>query len=171
MAQTIAMQQGTGTVTSGSTTTLFTQSGGIATRVIFNFISFYCSANVSSPNLMVQHVSAGGGTGLIGYLKTDAGGTNALQLMPAAGGTSPAQYVGNSASVVPTMTFPISSESNYMGSVTPSTFNIRTPTSANMGFLPSNYWIGPGDAVRLGWTDGGGRSITVAWSMTTITES
>ena len=72
MAQTIALQRGTTTVagSGASSVTLFTQSGGTATRVILNQLSFYNSTSASnqSSKVIVYLTSSGGQTSVIGFL-------------------------------------------------------------------------------------------------------
>ena len=77
MAQTIALQRGTTSVTLDGTTkyTMFTQSGGTATRVIINGVAMY-SGNARSGLAMIIGVQkSGGGFFTIAYKMISNNGT------------------------------------------------------------------------------------------------
>jgi len=169
MAQTITIQRGTTTVSNGSNTLLFTQSSGTATRVIMNMVSFYSSGQTSSPTLTVYMASSTGGGSIIGYWKTNNNVWQG-QLTPANNGYGPLQYGGNSGSL------PISGQINANGGpqylTNELTANVNfVSSSSNFSYMPSNFYLGPSDSIRLGWYDNNGNSLTVAYSFTTITES
>ena len=165
MAQTIAMQRGTGTLSaSGNTSaTLFVQSGGTATRVILNGIAWYSSTGSNSiyMNLYVDAVngagyiigsfyqysqagqftvSPNGGLGVVGY------GSGVLD--------NTTQIYSGSASTWPAYTSP-----------TNLSYNIGGRSS-----VPQTFWIGPGDEVKLR-VNNGGYAQSYGYSFTTITES
>jgi len=75
MAQTILMRRGTGSISGGNgTATLFTQSGGLATRVIFNNIAFYTTNTNTSFYLYVYVTPSGSAPYVIGQLQVTASG-------------------------------------------------------------------------------------------------
>jgi len=183
MAQTIAMQRGTTTITANGTgpTTLFTQSGGTATRVIINGISGYSGSNYNywcmmlsitntgtSVNLPVAFKSTGGTFGACGgffFLSGLGAASNgaAQKANTAATGTSAAVLLSNA------NTWPRSGDP-----VIVSVNDALTPNGSSGAvyeYCPQNFWIGPGDSVCLGLYNSGGGSTNVAWNFTTVTES
>lgn len=185
MPQTIALQRGTTTVTANSTSavTLFTQSGGLATRVIVNqlAVSFSDLVDETQTTVGVYHESSGGQTSLIGlFRRTDATSIRALQFPVGA-------FTNNNWGGTP---FPSSSEySNqlpiiFQGSTAGDMFSSNpnsiqavysNPTHLRFAVLPSNFYIGPNDSIRIkirGFnTSSGATTATISYSFTTITET
>jgi hypothetical protein len=182
MAQTIAMQRGTTTITANGTgpTTLFTQSGGTATRVIINGIAGYSGGSSSywcmmlsvtnsgtSVNLPVAFKSTGGFTGSIGgcfFLSGLGAASNGGAQYSGAATTASAAVLGNYANTWPRSGDPIIAGAN--GSLV-----VSGSQAAVYEYCPQNFWIGPGDQVCLGLYNSAGSSVNVAFNFTTVTES
>jgi len=170
MAQTIAMHRGVGAVSVGSTgvpVTLFTQSGGIATRVIFNNFAYYCS-NTNSNVILVMRVDQSGGGNLIltrGQI-TGSGGN-----IPSMGTNGAYQPVGGSSLSGIKLRFQINSTSGtYPGTGNPDITS--SWVSGDNGAMPQQFWIGPSDAVVISMQNNSGTfTMNYAYSFTTITES
>lgn len=166
MAQTIAMQRGTGTLSaSGNTSaTLFLQSGGSATRVIVNGIAFFTNSGTGNPMYMSLYVDSSGGPGyIVGkyYQYTASGqftvspsnGMGTVGSGPGFGDCSTQLYNGSST------TWPaFASPSNV------------TAAFGGLSSVMQNFWLGPGDSVVLR-ANNGGLAQTYGYSFTTITES
>jgi hypothetical protein len=178
MPQTIALQRGTTTVAGNDTTyvTLFTQSGGIATRVIVNQLGIFFSSAPNTPiRINVLHDSSGGQSTLLGSLR-DVGQRRSVQFTPAANDP----FAGN---VGQTSTsgfkqrprHPIvgSNGASGVGSANTGSTQIEyyETTDANFYYsiLPSNFYMGPGDSLRM--IVEGGSTANISYSFTTITES
>jgi len=183
MAQTIAMQRGTTTITANGTgpTTLFTQSGGTATRVIINGISGYAAGTTNywcmmlsitnsgtSVNLPVAFKSTGGNGGSTGgffFLSGLGAASNgaAQKYNTASTGTSAAVLLSNA------NTWPRSGDPMIVA--VDNALTCSGSASAVYEYCPQNFWIGPGDQVCFGIYNGASSSVNVAWNFTTITES
>jgi len=170
MAQTIATQRGTGSLYNGIAT-LFTQSGGNATRVIFNQLAFYSnSSTMSSAIISIIHTVSNGSTNIIGWWRPN-GGVYAGQICPNPNGTSPMQttwntngYGNSNGGLIQVNTL------NYPGSFT--VFAITGYSDMGYGsYAPQNFWIGPGDSVAIRFYDGNGNGLNYAYHFVTITES
>ena len=170
MPQTIQIQRGASTLANNSITTLFTQSGGLGTRVIFNMLTFYGSGQMGSPTLNICRVSSTGGGSLVAYFK--GGGTFWTgQFIPSSDAIGPAMGLsGSSATVGGTLSADTGS-SNYINTFTPNFVSIISGNSGWGSYAPSNFWLGPSDSVTLGFSDNNSRTLTFAYSFTTITES
>ena len=159
MAQTIAMIRGTTTCANGSSVTLFTQSGGTATRVILNWVAFYVTGgtNYSSPNCNLYHTSSSGGAGVVAAWANNSGNSGGQF-----SGGIPSTQSGSANSVFSNVT------GNY-----PALLQAMRVSSlgSTPGFTASNFWIGPSDTVSLSWYDNNSQNINVAYSFTTVTES
>jgi hypothetical protein len=186
MAQTVALQRGTGTVGVNGSATLFTQSGGISTRVILNQLAFYAGGTWASPSMTLVHVVSNGSTNLIGWWRAPSGSSG--QLCPNPNGSGPTQSTmsWNSASAT---ALSASANGGYLtGNSTTypgSSFQPSIPAlytnyySMNYGsYAPQNFWIGPSDSLLFRAYDytldrdgGGGNGATYAYHFTTITES
>jgi hypothetical protein len=181
MAQTVAIQRGTTVLTSASSpTTIYTQSGGNATRVIWNFIAVYQAGgnNFGSVNsLNISHFSSSGGSAPIGYFKNNLGWGN-FAILPNQGSSSFNQYApGYSGSSV---LYPLQgivgsySATSYTGNLAANQTSFVSPQANLVNpsmFLPQNCWIGPSDTLKLAFADNNGFDATVGWSFVTITES
>lgn len=174
MAQTIALQRGTGTINANGTTdlTLFTQSGGTATRVIVNQFTFYTQSTTTSRAITwyIGHSSSGGYRSplLSGYVNTTNAGTFV-----------PGQQDGSQAAVFST-SFGVANwtwKSDYTSTGTAQGANLpsnNVPQFYDAGGYqsgPSNFWIGPSDSLILRMSMSGSITANVGWSFTTITES
>jgi len=97
MAQTIATQRGTGSGSQSGSATLFTQSGGNATRVIFNqFAAYAANSNYTgSLTFTMNHVVSNGSTNIIGWFRTGGSGnfSTSFQLFPNPNSTGPMETV------------------------------------------------------------------------------
>jgi len=159
MPQTIAMVRGTTTCTSGSSVTLFTQSGGTATRVILNWVAFYTTGGgtYGSPNCNLYHTSSSGGAGVVAAWANNSG-----------------NFGGQHSGGIPSVTS--NSSNSVFGNVSgnyPALLQAMRVSSVAVtpSFAASNFWIGPSDSVSLSWFDNNGLAITIAYSFTTVTES
>ena len=183
MAQTIALQRGVASITWDGTTqtTLFTQSGGTATRVVFNGCGAY-NGSASAGMLMSIFVKLSGGTGSycvasvwIGNSANNAsidfrpGNTNAV-----GGGTNGSAAINSGATVLA-----FNTASTYSMDVNMVYANLFGGMNASGGFgsgniyefCPAQFWIGPGDAIIFKCRAATSNSGQVAYSFTTITES
>jgi len=184
MAQTIALQRGTTTVagSGASSVTLFTQSGGTATRVILNQLSFYnsTSASNSSSRVLVYLTSSGGQTSVLGYLFGSNGTGYSYQFLPGGGNSN----VGAGVSTAVLGQCPVIQSSNTSADIgTPNPSNVSasfdTSTGRNQAIFPSNFWMGPSDSIKIkayqSYTSGKSTlqvaTVNIGYSFTTITES
>jgi hypothetical protein len=186
MAQTVALQRGTTTVsgTSTSTTTLFTQSGGTATRVIVNNLSFYSSTNAQQGlNIGFYNTSSGGQTSLVGYLYRPSANTcYSCQFLPYGSG-SPFTGVppGGTTNIYPSTPLLAGFTSNQdIGGTSPGSINFTYPSAGNLiiNGCPANFYMGPSDSLKIKatWYQIAGKSVNygtvnISYSFTTITES
>jgi len=184
MAQTIALQRGTTTVTSNGTSsaTLFTQSGGTATRVILNQLGVYYSSepNEGSAFVVVYHNISGGQSLMLGLMRdTDRRRSN--QFVPGASSENPflgsATQTGTTTAVAlnraPTIG---SSGTTGVGSSNANAVAIDYSSAATPRYasMPSNFYMGPGDSLSLktyAILDGNPVTANITYSFTTITES
>jgi hypothetical protein len=188
MAQTVATVRGSGSLPSGGgTATLFTQSGGSSTRVIFNQLAFYSQDYQYADNtsLNLSHVSSVGGATLIGYYRNSMSSCSGFQLFPNPNSTGPLDFaqvvLGNTYSYPYSRNGYISTAANnqsYSGSHFNSSFTIGSNINGTFSssYVPQNFWIGPGDSVsiRLNWNyigNGYYPSASYIYHFTTITES
>lgn len=187
MAQTIAIQRGTTTVSGSgtSTVTLFTQSGGTATRVIINQLIIYFSdyAQNSGTGANLYLTSSGGYSSIIGQLKYNSSSSiYAMQFITGApnngfNGTSPGTSNSNLSSN------PFIFQNSTIGDMLASNFANTTTQYSNSSYeaycnVPANFYMGPGDALKMrvrGQIPSGkgtaSRTANIGYSFTTITES
>ena len=181
MAQTVALQRGVQSVTYDGTTryTMFTQSGGIATRVIIGGVSAY--SNAARPGMMmgIYVVLNGGGFNFIAFkMGSNAYSIGAMDFCP---GTVAANFSSAAGSTNPSTSSIITQSvaSFYSGngdifsqSLTGSGTGTTPYSDKTYEFCPIQFWIGPGDAVvfkgRMTNTTETGQ---IAYNFTTITES
>ena len=172
MPQIVATQRGTGSATKNTITTLFTQSGGNATRVIFNQLAFYSNGAIGSlngPTISIVHTVSNGSTNIIGWYKGYGSSATGGQICPNPNGTGPTQTNGTSNS---NGGFMVNNNSfDYPGSA--SYFNIQGGyTDISIGsYAPQNFWISSGDSVSLRYHDGVPNTLNYAYHFVTITES
>jgi hypothetical protein len=175
MPQTIATVRGTTSIPTNGSATLYTQSGGLATRVILNFVSWFTTPDYGAANLSLTHVSAGGGSALIGFQHSVYTGINrSSQLMPTnAAAPAATNAMTNVGSNQPSQGWLVSSHPSYMGSSNGNNISPRfvSPTLNSYNYMPTNYWIGPSDSIVVWWFTGEGPNATLAYSFTTITET
>jgi hypothetical protein len=171
MPQTVALQRGSGTLNSGSFATLFTQSGGLATRVIVSQLVFYVGASgpVDSPQLILSHLSSNGTASVIGYAQAFASDTNLRQgqLMPSSGenGLKNASFSNS----VALNGYARGTSADWLGAS--QGFNMDLNDSSRRSFVPQNFWIGPSDSVRINWNEGSSKVVTYGFTFVTVTES
>ena len=190
MAQTVATQRGTGSSASyNGSATLFTQSGGNATRVVFNQLAAYTSTSetVDTVYFTMNHVVSNGSSNVIGWYRyygsNGLGSIGSLQLFPNPNGTSPTEsipFVINTSLYTynihggmtsgPTGNYPGSSYSLFMAGPT----NPNSPYISS--YVPQNFWIGSGDSIVIRWywawtASGYYPGINYAYHFVTITES
>ena len=183
MAQTIVAQRGTTTnIADGQTsTTLFTQSTGIATRVILNSVAIkHSEAQLTSMALCIN-VNGTGNLALVA-IKTVANmgrSSYSLVMLPNSSyqrlstiTTSPANYVDSWAQFN-------SSANHYLGSrINSSRWEFSGPNGSyvNQGStaldqVPSQFWMNNGDSLVILTFNSNNNITDVLYSFTTITES
>lgn len=183
MAQTIALQRGTTTVTGNGTTevTLFTQSGGTATRVILNQLGASISEVPTNAFMTLIHQVSGGHDFVLGILKFGSSGARSFQFPS---GASPNQAFSGSSALTSTSAsklisiMPVINSDGTSGvaNVSPSGVFVDWATSAadtRMAILCSNFYMGPSDSLRIRCRADGvsTTTATISYSFTTITES
>jgi hypothetical protein len=170
MAQTIAMSRGTTSVGQNSLTTLYTNSGGTASRVIINMVSLNANG-ISTPSVNLVYTSTSGGNSVIGYLKYNTSVTS-FQFAPANNGVGPAQFGYNASSTAPISGIISANQAAiYTGSVAPSNLNINGGSDVRQSYCPSNIWMGPSDTISVIANDNNSVTFNLAYSFTIITES
>jgi len=181
MAQTVALQRGSGTLSGNGTSaaTLFTQSTGLATRVIFNQLTWYLNSSTNSGGMRAILVlnSSGGQGSVIGLYNAASssmwgGGftnKNAGNPMPGAGWNGSTTIISSSSMYQQSSAAAMGSNAS---AVSLSTGNSYYET------MPTNFWMGPSDSLsfRINAQQAGGKgssplTVTYSWSFTTITES
>lgn len=184
MAQTIALQRGSTSITWNGTTayTLFTQSGGTATRVIIGGVSAYSTNNGSINMAMFVKQSGTSNYLTIGYKGVGtASSSNSLDFYGGSAITPlPAQpaSTNNSAGGTPIL---VNSNGGFFGAGDISNTAVQAINSqfsnSNSFFqfevCPQQFWIGPGDSVVMKFFNYSSAAATgiVAYTFTTITES
>lgn len=169
MAQTIAMQRGVVSCPNDGIVTLFTQSGGTSTRVIFNQLTWFYNQTSANTNGVITYYNASGGSSIIGFLRNNQSSSQ-MQFMTTDFGmlsynngssTSPVfSSLGNNAGA------------SYIGANTGSAApQPNTPSGACLSNMPTNFWIGPSDSIKFTWYHADSGTATVSYSFTTITES
>lgn len=190
MAQTVALQRGTTTVSGNNgSATLFTQSGGTATRVILNNLSFYSATPCySGMYITLGLVQSGGQSSIIGQIRdaqTGALGRYSTQFFTT--GNNQAQGMqfqsqGITGTFFNSQTLLTGSTSNTdIGATNQSSTFLAVPLTSNyqkFSFCPQNFYMGPSDSliVKTSWYNISGKSVVYAtvntsYSFTTITES
>lgn len=184
MAQTIAMQRGTTTVsaTGISEVTLFTQSGGIATRVILNQLGASISEVPNHAYMTLIHQVSGGQAFVLGILKYATSGPRSFQFAPGVSSANPFAAVpmlNSTSNSLGRSSNPVihSDGSNGVANITPSSVNVSWPdgsTDTRYSMLCSNFYMGPGDSLLVRCRadiNSGTATATISYSFTTITES
>tara|TARA_R110002126_G_scaffold70349_2_gene177137 strand:- start:80 stop:631 length:552 start_codon:yes stop_codon:yes gene_type:complete len=183
MAQTIALQRGSTTVagSGGSSATLFTQSGGTATRVIINGLAIK-NTTTSNGNAAYLGVAQSGGSVFWGVAIKSLGSSLTIagfDFYPGVSNMSGAQrastqFTQTGALVVGNNNANIFPANDNPASYTVlSTDNATAIISSQSSFenCPQQFWIGSGDAVVMRVFANTGGTITIGYSFTTITES
>lgn len=173
MAQTISLVRGTATIATANgsnVVTLFTNSAsGIATRVIVNQLtvtSSLSSTNNTGTGLAIFNNGSGTAESMIGGVYTPST-VSRLSV-------TPSQSLGSTLSSSNSANF-------YIGGTLVAGrdfFQIPIGNQNNYNICPTNFWIGPSDAIRAKcqWYSVSGKSntpqsVTIAYSFTLITES
>jgi hypothetical protein len=167
MAQTIAMQRGTGTTSGSASATLFTQSGGLATRVIVNGIALKVASTGTQYWTSINLISSGGGSML---LATAAWYSAGNQFTPLSTMANVAYSAGGA--TAPSALLNLSYDNNqvgnqYVGDTQPNQIGRVNTGIGQGGAIALNFWMGPGDSILMRNTT----TCTYAYSFTTITES
>jgi hypothetical protein len=190
MPQTVALQRGSTSLNGNGATfgDLFTQSSGIATRVVLNGIACW-SQTTGDPyvfaSLLVK--SAGSTTNVLTVGSKSFGNatTSAFDMSPSDGidgnftGYSPTSTVSFANKLTPisqlgSTNLPFGAQSwtavglQLCGGGTTQSVNNGTATYFS---VPRDFWIGPSDVVSMKIYSNNGRTWTIAYSFTTITES
>lgn len=182
MAQTIVLQRGSTTCSStgNSPATLFTQSGGTATRVIINGLSFKNSANGNGSAAQLIVAQSGGTVWWPVAIKTvgQNGTASGFDFYPGISNMAGAQratsaYTISSANILATTGTNWPCDTNvatYNVFTTDNQFSIIT-SSIQLEHCPQQFWIGPGDSVQMRIFNNSSGTATIGFSFTTITES
>ena len=180
MAQTIAMQRGSTSATFNSTRyTLFTQSGGNATRVIINAITVWSGSGFGGwGNMMLQVLNSGTSVYLPIAIKMSGAAINpsAMTFIPETVGISGGAQQASSTATLTSQTlwypdgsdWPNTNGMTIQGAVSNAS---SSNGNSNFEFCPRNFWIGSGDSVILQVKGSSNPSGTMGWSFTTITET
>jgi len=185
MAQTIALQRGSTSITWNGTThyTAFTNtSSGTATRVIMGGVSAY--ANNTDALAMAIYVKQSGTSNYIpvAYKGTGTGVANASLDFYSGCDARPLQSLLAGTGEMMSNPFPSgNTNGSYTGAATLYNVNVNyNQTQARMDsnrfameLYPQQFWIGPSDVVSMKFINGSSGNYTgaVAWTFVTITES
>jgi hypothetical protein len=188
MPQTVALQRGTASLTWNGTTqhTLFTQSGGIATRVVIGGISFTSSSDGPlSIMLVVRLAGSASNTVTVAFKGTSTRrNPTAIDFVPGVSPNSSAQRPSTVETTSGQTVLAYTSANNQLSGS--SSYNIQSvsatgadsatdtgSTSFNYEYCPLQFWIGPSDivSVKVFNYNASGATGTVAFNFTTITES
>lgn len=183
MAQTIALQRGSATcsATGNSPATLFTQSGGTATRVIINGLSFKNSVTGSGGVAQLIVAQSGGTVWWPVAIKaiSNAGNSSGFDFYPGVSVTYGAQRASTAYTLTGAAVLAMTG-SSFPADTNVASYNIHSTdnapsiiaSSSNYEHCPQQFWIGPGDSVQFKTFAGGGSgTATIGFSFTTITES
>jgi hypothetical protein len=182
MPQTVALQRGTTTTTSNNAwVNLFTQSGGIATRVIINGLYITAGAGPGTYQTMLLSINSNsGGVYLPVAFKSSSTSYAPSTMFFLPGNTaSPSAGAQTSSTSATASNQSILTASTSNGSPLPGDMYVIGPTQANnmssqtsqFEFCPQNFWIGPNDSVSFACRSPNINTYTVVFSFTTITES
>lgn len=184
MAQTIAAQRGTTTVTgNGSTSaTLFTQSTGTATRVILNCVSTKHD-EVTSDFLTMTLLINVNGTGNLAIVaqkqsSTSTNGRYGLAMMPGSNLHPVTTTTYNTNPYVDRWVQAQVGVKEYLGTTSYYRSSWYGPNGINnQGYLtswdnvPSQFWMNSGDSLILKYYNSLSNTVDILYSFTTITES
>lgn len=182
MAQTIAAQRGTTTVTANgtSTVTLFTQSTGTATRVILNSVSFYTNNGGTAPKMsLCININGTGNQTCVALLGSSNGtSANGLTMFP---NCSPFPLTNTTATANTYIDrwMPTTLANKNIGTDLQSGYwvfqgpngSTNSSESSAIEYVPSQFWMNSGDSLVFRCRSATGDTATVMYSFTTITES
>lgn len=187
MAQTIAVQRGTTTSTSDGTSrvTLFTQSSGIATRVILVGLSVNLSGTDTRLAMSLTVNVNGSGSYLpIAYITSNNNTTSRYLNMYPNGSSnhSGAIFAGSAtgggvsqsaaSTVLSNLSGGTSATANPFGIQIALPFNnTNTGGSDPINYVPSQFWIGNGDLITFQCYTLNPLSASIVYHFVTITES
>ena len=174
---TIAMQRGSSAYSSGTSITLWTQSGGSATKVIFNQLMMFNNAGGNVQGAwQLSYYPSGVYASQIAFLYYPYSSAGSIQFDPVLG--SKPQVIYNNSSSYPG----VQHGGQWMQSSTGGTTPIGQLNPANNSIVvntiifgvgyhvcPPSFYVGPGDSVKFQASSGSSNHI-VSWSFTTITE-
>ena len=183
MAQTVAAQRGTTTVSCNGTSaiTLFTQSTGIATRVILNSVTFRDNTTGNSPRMSLMiNVNGSGNQTAVALMSTPTGVPGSgLTMFPGCNPMPLTNITSNPQTYIDRW-FIINTEasinlgeniSNTRWSYVGPNGSSQTSGAGAIDYVPSQFWMNNGDSLVLRCHTGGSGTATVTYSFTTITES
>jgi len=184
MAQTIAAQRGSTTVTSNGQTsvTLFTQSSGVATRVILNSISWAGSSSGNNPRMsLMLNINGTGNETCVAILgATNATTASGQTMFP---GCSPAPLTNITANPQAYIDrwLPVSwgDSSTPIGKKLTNGYwsffgpngSSQTSEAGSIEYVPSQFWMNSGDSLVFRCYKSASETVNVYYSFTTITES
>ena len=190
MTQTVGLVRGSTSVTQGTPVTLYTQSGGNATRIMPSLLYFKNSGNnYQGPSTGSEglYITPSGGVAIPVCFSTYAGGSS--QCVPSSrvfyfGSSTNGGVVGSNASAWTYVQPPTNVGAQFSNASTqnfsnyPLTFTYRSNSQNQYGFWPANFWMGPSDVLQFK-TDASysvgktnyGSSGTLYYEFITVTES
>ena len=186
MAQTVAAQRGTTTVTTNgqTATTIFTQSSGTATRVILNSISWRSlNGGISNRMALTVDVNNSGNETCVAFIHTaDCGSAGQGLTMFPNSSLFPISSTTTSAATYADGWIINAKDNYYLGTKINSNnmYFLSGPNgsgqsnaySFNFNFVPSQFWMNSGDVLKLRVFHGGtSETANVVYSFTTVTES
>jgi hypothetical protein len=172
MAKTIAMQRGTSTISPSSPATLFTQSGGYATRVICNQLVFYAaSGSLYYPTCELALYNSSGPRTTLAMIYPATTAPGAIQFLPHCGQNNASHPVANSVQQFGAVGGPGSSSLGTSTNNGPNTTYWQANNVYTNLNIPSEFYIGPGDSLVAKYQNDNGSDVRVGWSFTTITET
>jgi hypothetical protein len=188
MAQTISIQRGTVSLTpSGSSpVTLWTQSGGTATRVIFGSISGWFTQSITtsgSTTFALAFTPSGASYEImVGYMAVKPSTTTyGFAILPGQGAPSAQISTTSSAySTLPSATVltSVNSGATLFANMNPSYLRILMPGNRYSDYqsqfqsFPDNFWIGPGDVVQINCSNySSGGTLYLTYEFVLVTES
>jgi hypothetical protein len=183
MAQTVAAQRGTTTVSGngGTATTLFTQSTGTATRVILNsVVTKHSESNLDRMALCIN-VNGTGNLALVAIKQVaDMGrSTYGLAMLPDSNYVRLSTTTTGAATYIDSWVQYNSSSNIYLGSsVASGRYEFAGPNgsyqlqnSAPLDQVPGQFWMNSGDSLVILHFNQSNVTADVLYSFTTITES
>jgi hypothetical protein len=169
MAKTIAMQRGVSSIGPSSPVTLFTQSGGYATRVICNQLVFYAaSGSLYYPTCELALYNSSGPRTTLALIYPSSSAPGAIQFLPHAGQHNASHPIANSVQQYGAVGG--GGGTGTSGSASPNTTYWQANSVYTNLNVPSEFYIGPGDSLVAKYQNDNGSDVRVGWSFTTITE-